>query len=81
MNSTNNFKFVLYDMERDFRNIIEGELSELVDSQSGIWLGSDYDEQDVIEVEKDYSEVKLSLDSIVLINDSLPEYVKIPTIK
>ena len=81
INSTNNFKFVLYDVERDFRNIIEGELSELVDSQSGIWLGSDYDEQDVIEVEKDYSEVKLSLDSIVLINDSLPEYVKIPTIK
>lgn len=73
-----NFKFILYNTSSSFKNIINGDLSNEIDSQSGIWLGPEFDNQDCIEIEDvGYVSLKFSFDSAVIIKDTVPEFIKI----
>lgn len=76
-----NFKFILYENTQYFKNIINGNLAELVDNQSGIWIGADYEDQESFDMERVYSESQLPNDCLVIIDDSTPKFVKYPTVK
>ena len=76
-----NFKFVIYEDASHFKHIINGALSDMVDNLSGIWVGSDFDMQEVFDSNKTYEDVSLSNDSLVIIDDSIPKFVKYPTLK
>ena len=77
----NNFKFILFDLSRSFSNLMNGELSDIIDNQNGIWIGPDFQDQMVFDAEHNYFNSSLSNDSITLIKDSVPEFIKYPTIK
>ena len=79
--SNDNFKFVIYEDASHFKHIINGALSDMVDNLSGIWVGSDFDMQEVFDSNKTYEDVSLSNDSLVIIDDSIPKFVKYPTLK
>ena len=80
VNNTN-FKFILYEDAQFFKNITNGNLAEIVDNQSGIWIGTDYEDQESFDMERIYSETQLPNDCLVIIEDSVPKFVKYPTIK
>lgn len=79
--NNDNFKFVIYEDASHFKHIINGALSDMVDNLSGIWVGSDFDMQEVFDSNKTYEDVSLSNDSLVIIDDSIPKFVKYPTLK
>ena len=80
MKSNNaNFKFMIYDVYSSFNSILEGNLSNVVDNQNGLWVGSDFDMQDCFECSKLYGS-NISSDNIVVIKDSETEVVKVSTI-
>ena len=74
-----NFKFMIYDVYSSFNSILEGNLSNVVDNQNGLWVGSDFDMQDCFECSKLYGS-NISSDNIVVIKDSETEVVKVSTI-
>ncbi len=75
------FKFILFEPSSSFSKVMDGALSDIVDNQYGIWVGQDYDDQDCFESARSYasSDVVLSNDTVVIINDSTPGYLKYPT--
>ena len=79
--NNDNFKFILYEEVTYFRKIIDGRLSEIVDNQSGIWIGSDCEDQESFETERIYSDTNLSNDGLMIVDDSVPSFVKFPTIR
>lgn len=79
--NNDNFKFILYEEVTYFRKIIDGKLSEIVDNQSGIWIGSDCEDQESFETERIYSDTNLSNDGLMIVDDSVPSFVKFPTIR
>lgn len=82
LSSTNdNFKFIIYEDSSLFQKIVNGKLSDIIDNQSGIWIGNDYEDQESFEMERVYSDTQLSNDNLVIIKDSTPVFVKFPTIK
>ncbi|MBR2247771.1 MAG: type VII secretion protein EssC [Bacilli bacterium] len=82
LNSKNDrFKFIIYENSSSYAKILDGKLSDTINNQNGIWLGSDFDEQEIFDCERVYSEIILPSDSAILIKDSIPEYIKYPTIE
>ena len=82
MAKNNNFKFILFDVESLFRKITNGELSDLIDNQNGIWVGPDFDSQDIFEYERNsfMNQANPSNDTVVIVQDSISQYLKFPTI-
>ena len=56
-----------------------GKLSEFIDNQFGIWLGSNIDEQYCFEYQRVYNQTILPNDVLVTIKDGVIEYIKYPT--
>ena len=76
------FKFILFDSANDFRKIMNSSFSEYVDNQYGIWVGGDFDVQDcfVYDNMSFMSNIKTGNDTVVIVKDSVPEYLKFPTV-
>lgn len=76
------FKFVLYDNSDLFGKLINGALSDIVDNQNGIWVGNDFDSQYSFAYENSYylNNINPGNDTIVLVKDGTPEYLKFPTL-
>lgn len=76
------FKFVLFDPSSTFRKIMNSSFSEYVDNQYGIWVGGDFDMQDcfIYDNMSFMNNIKTGNDTIVIVKDSIPEYLKFPTI-
>ena len=77
-----NFKFILYDNSEIFGKLINGALSDIVDNQNGIWVGNDFDSQYSFAYENSYysNNINPGNDTIVLVKDGTPEYLKFPTL-
>ncbi len=78
----NSFKFILYDNAELFGKLINGKLSDFVDNQNGIWVGNDFDSQYAFSYENLYylNNINPANDTIVLVKDGVPEYLKFPTL-
>lgn len=75
-----NFKFILYEKSSNLQEVIDGELSDIIDNQFGIWVGPDFDMQDSFDCDRLNETIRFGNDDIILIEDAIPKPVKIPTI-
>ena len=76
------FKFILYDSSMSFNKILNGSLSDAVDNQNGIWIGNDFDSQYSFVYENSYfmNNINPGNDTIVIVKDGVPEFIKFPTL-
>lgn len=76
------FKFTLFDEASLFKNILNGNISDLVDNQNGVWVGNDFDSQYCLAYENIsfMNNITPSNDTVVIVKDSIPEYLKFPTL-
>ena len=82
---TNNdsFKFLLYEADNKFENLMNSDISDILDNSNGIWIGVDYDSQSSFEMQSiGYGDnpVNPSNELIVIIKDSEPIITRYPTI-
>ena len=71
------FRFVLYDSASMFDEIKHGDVSNLIDEASGIWVGRGFDSQNCIDANDSYQEtVKVTNDTVALVVDGKSEYAK-----
>lgn len=79
--ANSSFKFLIYDSSDPLRRLTNTTLSEFVDNQNGIWVGKELDMQDCFSYDNISSgDIKTGNDTVVLIKDSIPEYLKFPTL-
>ncbi len=72
----NNFRYILYDKESEINSIGDGSLDTLFKRNNGIWLGKNFDSQDVFEVINRYNNISLGNSNIVLLKNGNTDYVK-----
>ncbi len=71
------FKFVLYDTASMCDELKNGDISNLVDLSSGIWIGRGFDSQNILDAPDAYNDnVKMTNDIAVLVKNGQSEYVK-----
>lgn len=80
MSKNDNFKFIIYDSSSTFEKIINGNLSELIDNQFGIWVGPDFEMQMLFDSDRVLGDVRFSNENCIFVNDGSPNVLKYPTI-
>ena len=76
----NSFKYIIYDSFRDILNLLDGNLSNIIDNQNGIWIGQNFDSQEFFETSYFRNSGDVAADNAVVIKDSEAELLKTPTI-
>ncbi len=79
-----NFKFLIYERDNNFENLMNADISDILDNSNGIWIGVDYDSQSSFEMQEiSYSDnpVNQSNELIVIVRESEPIITRYPTIE
>ena len=58
--NSNNFKYILYDIEDNFSHLDETEIDAYFNRKNGIWLGKDFDNQTLFELNSSYIDSTLN---------------------
>ena len=72
---TSNFKFILIE-DKEFESVDDTSWSEYFDYNKGILVATDVESQELIQVDNDYSDIKVTRDVALAIVDSKINYVK-----
>ena len=80
VSKNDNFKFVIFDTDNNANRLAYSRISELIDVTYGIWIGVDFDGQNVFDMQNFSTEINVSNEMVLLIKDSNPSLVKYPTI-
>jgi S-DNA-T family DNA segregation ATPase FtsK/SpoIIIE len=73
--NSENFKFIIVN-DKSLSSIDDKEWSDYLDSGYGILLGTEKDDQSLIELEDSYDEVKINKDTAIVVDDFKKKYVK-----
>lgn len=74
--SVNNFKFILYDSERNIARIEEEEMDKYFKRNNGIWLGKDGNSQEIFETNNYIRSDSLKNDNAIVIKKGNYEILK-----
>ena len=73
--SVNNFKFILYDTEEELQIIDQTEFDGFFKRNNGIWLGKDFDSQNLFELNGLYNDSTLN-NTVTLVNNGNAQNIK-----
>ncbi len=79
-----NFKFFIYEESNKFDDLLNSEISDIIDNSNGIWVGLDYDGQSSFEMQEiryGDNNINPSNELIVIIRESEPIITRYPTIE
>ena len=71
-----NFKFILYDKDSNISSINNGDIDYLFKSDTGIWIGGDFDMQSVFETERYSNDIRLNNNNVTIIKKGKISNVK-----
>jgi S-DNA-T family DNA segregation ATPase FtsK/SpoIIIE len=73
--NSENFKFIIVN-DKSLSTIDDKEWSDYLDPGYGILLGTDKDDQNIIEADDSYDNVKINKDSAIVVDDFKKKYIK-----
>ena len=77
MTQNNNFRFILFDTAVQLGESIENDVFNYINRDTGIWIGSGFDDQDIIESSDMYSDdIKQSSDLVVIVKNGNAQFIK-----
>ena len=74
--NSENFKFILIN-DKNLKTIEDREWSDYLDYGYGIIIGTEKDEQSLIDSDDTYDEIKINKDTAIIVDDYKRKYVKI----
>lgn len=74
--SNPNFKYLIYETSEDAENFKQTKAYEYKEEGNGIWLGGNFDYQEVFSRESDSDEYKPNNNDMTIINEEKPTFIK-----
>ena len=74
--TVSNFKYIIYDTDDAIEKIGDGRLDSLFKRNNGIWLGKEFDSQNVFDTNNTFTDVNLTNGNITVIKNGNAEHIK-----